>query len=254
MKTRTLLASLLLLAATTAPVLVRADAVTDRRIEQAARESYNYRTVLKENIQIQVRDGQVTLTGTTTDPDHKTLAEETVRNLPGVTGVTNRIEIAPAPPEHSDGWIALKLRTKLLLKGNVSAANTNVVVQDGVVTLTGTAANLAQKELTGVYAREVEGVKEVSNQLVVTPVPENDRSMGEIIDDASITAQVKYALLANRATSMLNTNVTTKDGVISISGVARTAAEKDLVTKLAEGARGAKSVVNTMNVIDEPAR
>jgi len=68
------------------------------------------------------------------------------------------------------------------------------------------------------------------------------------IDDASITSQVKFALLNHRSTSALKTKITTNEGVISISGEAATDAEKSLVTKLAQDVRGVKSVGNTMTV------
>jgi osmotically-inducible protein OsmY len=72
--------------------------------------------------------------------------------------------------------------------------------------------------------------------------------MGEIVDDASITTQVKYALLTHGSTSVLKTKVTVTDAVVSISGEADSAAEISLVTKLAQDVRGVKSVSNEMTV------
>jgi osmotically-inducible protein OsmY len=74
------------------------------------------------------------------------------------------------------------------------------------------------------------------------------QTTGEKIDDASITAQVKMALLFHRSTSALNTTVTTKRGVVTVKGKARNAAEKDLVTKLVNDVNGVKSVKNKMTV------
>ena len=68
------------------------------------------------------------------------------------------------------------------------------------------------------------------------------------IDDASITAQVKMTLLFHRSTSALNTKVETNDGVVTMSGKARNAAEKDLVTKLVNDINGVKSVNNRMTI------
>ena len=231
------------------PVWLRADAPTDRKIEAAAKDSYNYRTVLEDHVKVKAEEGVVTLTGTVPDADHRTLAEDTVSDLPGVVSVVNQIKVEPPAPEHSDGWISTKIRTKLLLKGNVSIIDTKVVVQDGVVTLTGTAGTTAQKELTGAYVKEIAGVKTVNNLLTVTPPPvEPARSLGDRIDDASITAQVKYALLTHKSTSALKTSVKTKNGAVAIEGEAGSAAEKDLVTLLANGVRGVKLVSNQMTV------
>ena len=229
------------------PIALLASSATDRKIEDAARASYNYRTVLEDHVKVRASDGVVTLTGTVQDIDDKYLAADTVENLPGVVSVKNEITIKSTYPEHSDGWMSFKIRSRLLVKANVSAANTTVAVQDGVVTLGGTADNLAQKELTAAYAKDIDGVKTVNNEIIVKDkVP--GESISEKIDDASITSQVKYALLSHKATSALKTKVTTRNGVIAVTGEASSDAEKSLVTKLAEGIRGVSSVSNNMTV------
>lgn len=245
MKITKLSALLVLLAS---PIVLLASSETDRKIEDAAKSSYNYRTVLADSVKVKAHDGMVTLTGTVQDKDDKALAADTVENLPGVTGVKNEIAVKPTYPEKSDGWMALKIRSRLLVKGNVSATSTTVAAKDGVVTLGGTADNAAQKELTEAYAKDIEGVKSVKNEIVVTATPATGETIGEKIDDASITSQVKFALLSHKSTSALKTNVTTTDGVVGISGVAANDAEKSLVTKLAQDVRGAKSVENHMTV------
>ena len=230
------------------PLALLATSATDGKIEDAAKASYNYRTVLSDHVKVKANDGIVTLTGVVQDKGEKDLAADTVENLPGVTSVKNEITIKSEYAEHSDSWIALKIRSKLLVKGNVSATATKVEALQGVVTLTGTADNIAQKELTEVYAKEIEGVKSVKNEIVVKASVPSATTVGEKIDDASITSQVKFALLSHKSTSALKTKVTTNDGVVSISGEASTDAEKSLVTKLAQDVRGAKSVGNTMTV------
>ena len=220
----------------------------DRKIEDAAKASFNYRTVLENHVTVKADNGVVTLTGTVLDKDQKSLAEDTVENLPGVMSVNNEIVVAPAYPEHSDEWIALKVRGLLLVKANVSASATTVAVKDCVVTLGGTADNLAQKELTEVYAKEIDGVKSVKNNIVVNAAPATGETVGEKIDDASITSQVKFALLSHGATSALKTKIATTDGVVVVTGEAGSDAEKSLVTKLAQDVRGVKSVNNNMTV------
>ena len=247
MKTK-LVSALLFMFSVSALLLLSACNNTDRKIETAARDSYNYRTVLADHVTVKAHDGVVTLTGTVQDEDEKTLAEDTVKNLPGVTGIKNEIAVQPPYPEHSDGWIAFKVSARLLVKANVSATATTVAVKDGDVTLGGTADNLAQKELTGVYAKEIEGVKSVTNNIVVQATPVVGETLSEKMDDASITTQVKLALLHYKSTSALKTKVTTTEGVVVIEGVAANDAEKSLVTKLAVDVRGVKSVTNSMTV------
>lgn len=251
MKSKHLSALLVVLAA---PIILVASTALDRKIEDAAKSSYNYQTVLDGQVKVKSADGVVTLTGTVQDKDDKALAVDTVENLPGVVSVKNEIEVKSTHPENSDGWMALKIRSRLLVKGNVSATSTNVAVNGGVVTLTGTADSLAQKELTTAYAKDIVGVKSVKNDMVVAEkkavanTAENTTTVGEKIDDASITSQVKFALLSHKSTSALKTKVTTTDGVVRVTGDVSTAAEKSLVTKLASDVRGTKSVTNDMVV------
>jgi len=240
------LSALLIIAAT--PLALFASSETDGKIEDAAKASYNYRTVLEDHVKVKANDGVVTLTGTVQDKDDKALAEDTVENLPGVLGVKNNIVVKSTYPEHSDAWIAFKIRSRLLVKANVSAADTKVAVENGNVTLTGTADNIAQKDLTALYAKEIDNVKSVKNDIVVKAVPPSGETIGEKIDDASITSQLKYSLLSHKATSAIKTKVTTTDGVVVITGEAASEAEKSLVTKLAEDVRGVKSVSNNMTV------
>ena len=245
MKTKNLPALLLLLAS---PIALFASSETDRKIEDAAEASYNYKTVLDGHVKVKADDGVVTLTGTVQDKDDKALAADTVENLPGVKSVKNDITVNAAYPEKSDAWMAFKIRSRLLVKANVSATATTVAVQDGVVTLTGTADTIAQKTLTEVYAKDIDGVKSVNNDIVVKGVPAEGQRIGEKIDDASITTQVKYALLSHKATSAVKTKITTTDGVVVVTGEAASDAEVSLVTKLAQDVRGVVSVNNNMTV------
>lgn len=223
----------------------------DDRIESSAKDSYVFKTYLKDDdILIQSNDGVVTLSGSVSDESHKSLAQETVANLPGVKSVDNRLDIkGDRPAENSDLWIKTKVKTVLLFHRNVSASKTEVDVKDGIVTLRGDADSQAQKELTTEYVKDVEGVKDVKNEMTVSKTSKKtDETLGEKIDDASITAQVKLTLLTHRSTSALRTKVKTNAGVVTLGGEARNAAEKDLVTKLVEDVKGVKAIKNEMTI------
>ena len=212
----------------------------DARIESSARQSYVFKTYLKDDdIKIQSKDGAVTLTGIVVNEFHKSLAEETMSGLPGVKSVDNRLELKGAPPTaNSDAWLMDKVKVTLLFHRSVSAGNTDVDVKDGIVTLRGPATSLAQKELTTEYTKDVEGVKEVKNEMTVIKASKKKRTVVEKIDDASITAQ----------TSALNTRVVTKFGVVTVSGKAKNTAELDLVTKLVNDVNGVRIVKNRMTI------
>jgi osmotically-inducible protein OsmY len=224
---------------------------TDDRIESSAKESYVFKTYLKNDaVKVQSEDGIVTLSGTVDQDSHKGLAQETVANLPGVKSVDNRVELkGEHPAESSNEWIAMKVNTMLLFHRNVSPSNTEVYVEEGTVTLRGEATSEAQKELITEYVKDIEGIEGVRNEMTVAKiVKEPAQTMQERIDDASITAQVKMALLTHRSTSVLKTNVETRDGMVTLGGKAANAAEKDLVTKLVNDIHGVNSVINNMVV------
>ncbi len=222
----------------------------DNRIESSAKQSYVFKTYLKnDDIKIESNNGVVTLTGTVSEGYHKSLAQETVAGLPGVKSVDNKLEVkGEHPAENSDAWLTAKVKATLLFHRSVSAM-TKVTTKDGIVTLQGDATSQAQKELTTEYAKDIEGVKDVNNEMTVSQTPKKaPQTTGEKIDDASITAQVKMALLFHRSTSALNTTVATKRGVVTVGGKAGNQAEIDLVSKLVNDVKGVKRVKNRMTI------
>ena len=224
---------------------------TDDRIQSSAKDSYVFRTQLKDDsIDVNSNDGMVTLTGTVSDESHKSLAQETVADMPGVKSVDNQLVInGQQPAENSDGWIGMKVKWALFFNRNVSAVNTEVDVADGVVTLKGQADSQAQKDLTGEYAKGIEGVKDIKNEMTVAPVVNKpDQAKDNKIDDASITAQVKIAFLMHHSTSAFKTGVTTTKGVVTLSGNAVNGAAKDMATKVAGDIKGVTNVVNNMTI------
>ncbi len=223
----------------------------DDRIEASARQSYVFKTYLQaDDIKIQSRDGDVILTGTVSEESHKSLAKDTVAGLPGVKSVDNKLEVkGEIPAENSDAWIMMKVKATLLFHRSVSGFKTEVTVKDGIVSLQGEATSVAQKDLVTEYARDVDGVKDVKNEMAVTKTSKKmSETVGEKIDDASITAQVKMTLLYHRSTSALKTSVTTKDGVVTLGGKAKNANERDLATKFAKDINGVKIVMNLMTI------
>jgi hyperosmotically inducible protein len=224
---------------------------SDDRIESTFKDTYVYRTYLRDDsISAKSVDGAVTLTGSVAAESHKSLAEDTMANMLGVTSVDNQLETkAEIDAQNADTWTGRKVNLALLFHRNVNAGNTKVDVQDGVVTLTGEASSIGQKELTTEYANDIEGVVSVVNKMSVAAAPvQNERSTGEKIDDASVTAQVRNAMLTHRSTSAISIKVTTRDGEVTLTGIAKNDAEKSLVTKLTSDIQGVTSVNNEMTV------
>ena len=106
-----------------------------------------------DDIKIQTANGSiVTLTGTASEWSHRSLAEETVAELPGVKSVNDKLEIkGEQPAENSDIWIGMKVKTMLMFHRNVS----------------GLAKNAAEKDLVSKLVNDIEGVKVLKNEMTI---------------------------------------------------------------------------------------
>jgi len=223
---------------------------TDDRIVSAARNSYNFKTYLKgDKIAVAVKGGAATLTGKVQDEFHRSLAEETLAGLPGVTSVNNQLSLAGEPgAKAADATLKAKVQTALLFHRRLSAGRTTVLVDDGFVTLRGEAESEAQKALATEYVKGLDGVAGVRNEMTVAAGQRRRREIRVRIDDASLTAQIKMALLFNKATSAVHTKVRTENGVATLTGSARSKAERDLVTRIVRNLEGIRKVRNQMTV------
>jgi len=180
----------------------------DNRIESSAKESYIFKRYLNEDvIQVTSKDGVVTLTGSVADEFHKQLAMETVAGLPGVLVVDNQLLLKNAnTASGSDSLVSERVKLAMLHHRNLSSLKPDIQVKNGVVTIRGEAASKAQIDLATEYIKDVDGVKEVKNDMVVAnagkTMGEKVEDVGASIDDASITALVKANLLYHRSTSV----------------------------------------------------
>ena len=73
-------------------------------------------------------------------------------------------------------------------------------------------------------------------------------TMGEKIDDAVITTSVNTSLAKDPDLSAIKIDVDTKDGIVTLSGPAPTAAAKDKATELTKQVKGVASVNNQLVV------
>jgi osmotically-inducible protein OsmY len=224
---------------------------TDDKIESSFKESYVNRTYLKDDaVKAQAKEGVVTLTGTVAGQSHKDIAEAIAESLPGVTRVDNQLATkAEVAADNADTWMGRNIKMALLFHRNVNASGTSIDVKDGIVTLKGEATSIAQRDLTSEYAKDIEGVKSVKNEMTVAVAPATtDRTAGEKMDDASITAQVKSALAMHHSTSAMTIKIVTLSGEVTLTGITKNDAEKSLVTKLVSDIQGVTSVRNQMTL------
>jgi osmotically-inducible protein OsmY len=75
------------------------------------------------------------------------------------------------------------------------------------------------------------------------------KSVGETVDDSTITTQVKTALLNDKDVGGLRIDVDTFKGVVTLSGAVKTAVERDKAVALAQKVGGVKDVKSTLQII-----
>jgi hyperosmotically inducible protein len=127
----------------------------------------------------------------------------------------------------------------------VEASEVNLEVYKGVVQLNGFVDNEKEKAQAEATAKAVSGVKGVENNLVIK---ETSQTTGGAIDDSTITAKVKSALIDSEETKAQDIKVATRGGVVQLSGFVATQAQKDAAAKVAQSVKGVKSVENGLSV------
>ena len=144
------------------------------------------------DINTDVKDGNVVLTGKVENSVDKKLAEELVANIDGVTSVDNKLTVVAdndmdsdmsddmeegveeGTSELTDAKIATVIKTRLLMDTDISGFDIDVDVENGVVTLTGEVDSDAERDLAVEIAKNASDVKDVESDLrVVTETAMN---------------------------------------------------------------------------------
>ena len=137
------------------------------------------------NVDVDTKNGVVTLSGTVNSTGERLQAAAIARNTDGVTAVHDELMIdrqpRPAPGAGGvsgsvgttgriqDAWITTKIRSTFILDDRIRARNIDVDTKNGVVTLRGTVATEDARKAAESLAAESEGVLRVDNQLSVDP-------------------------------------------------------------------------------------
>jgi hyperosmotically inducible periplasmic protein len=125
-------------------------------------------------INVETKDGVVQLSGFVDSAAAKAAAETTTKNVEGVTKVENKLSIRD--PNRSTGAavddtvIAAKVKGEIAGEAGLgTASDVNVEVNSGVVELSGFVGTSAEKTHAAEVARNINGVKEVRNNISVKP-------------------------------------------------------------------------------------
>lgn len=131
-------------------------------------------------IEVESREGVVTLRGKVASPEAKELAGVLARSTEGVYLVNNLVSMdtaamakaretpvdAPKGPQPGDSWIIDKIQTSYRFSRNLDGLNIKVTSQDGLVRLSGEVVSAEQKSIASEVARQIIGVRGVDADLL----------------------------------------------------------------------------------------
>lgn len=240
--------------------------VTEARQETQIWTSYALSPYLRANdLKVSVDNGKATLTGTVEESVNKDLAREIALGVSGITDVDNQIVVQPdyTPPARApdsdrafgevidDASITAAVKSKLAWSRDADAVGMDVDTRRGKVTLSGNADSKAEKDKAGRLAANTRGVVSVDNQLVVAgngkpSVKDNakgvTRETKREVADGWITTKVKSTFMYSSNVDGSDISVSTKKGIVTLSGKVDSGAERALAIELAQNVRGVKSV------------
>ncbi|HEY7302708.1 MAG TPA: BON domain-containing protein [Bryobacteraceae bacterium] len=121
------------------------------------------------DIKVTARDGYITLEGKVEWQYQRSAAESCARNVAGVRGVTNSIQVKPKPAPASSTDVRAKIEDALRRSAEVDARRINVWVHDGTVDLYGNVRSWFERDEAERAAWAAPGVSKVLDHITVVP-------------------------------------------------------------------------------------
>jgi len=143
-----------------------------------------------------------------------------------------------------DSAIAAEVKAGLLAEKGVPSNDVNVEVYKGVVLLSGFVTEQSQKDASGKVAKGVAGVKSVRNMIAL----HEKTSMGTKLDDTTLVAKVKTALIDAKKVDAGQINVEARGGIVQLGGFVTSEGMRDRAIATAKGVSGVKRVDDAMFV------
>jgi hyperosmotically inducible protein len=163
----------------------------------------------------------------------------------GATGTAGRDAEAITP-----AWITTKIHAQYFLNPEVKPWNIDVTTaSDGVVTLEGEVEEAADRTEAVRIARETEGVTRVEDRLHVkgeTAAASNPSTIQR--PDVWLTAKVQSKYFLDDLVKLRNIDVTTQNGVVTLSGAVASDAERRQAVALARTTEGVRDVTDQLKV------
>ena len=152
-----------------------------------------------------------------------------------------------------DASITTLIKTTYLFNQHLDSCRIQVDTRGGVVTLQGSVPSDIHRDLAVAIAGNAEGVRQVRNELALAEMEgdgpeEAERTYGEAVRDASVTASVKMALAFERSVRGSAIRVRTERGTVTLTGEVDSEAERQIAARVARDIEGVKHVVSNVHV------
>ena len=190
------------------------------------------------DIAVKVKDGEVTLSGYAGSFFQKHRAEAAAKRVKGVAAVANDLEVRSILNAPTDPEIARAAVAALKLELPLNCEYIKTVVNQGRVTLDGTAEWHYQRERAESAIRRLEGVRSVLNQIRIAPKAAADDIKHRIESAFQRNAQVDAGRIAVEAHGC----------EVTLRGEVRSWAERDQAQQTAWSAPGVARVINELTV------
>ena len=199
--------------------------IPDRELENQIKTSLVEDTrVSSQHIEVDVRDGVITLRGTVQSHRRKLAAVEHVSLLEGRRQIVDRIVVAPVAII-SDARISEDARATLEAHPDVTKEAITVSTRDGVVTLRGTVASQWERALAEDVIQDLRGVRAVRNWLTI--------DAGEQLEDAALSRNIQTALNLQAALREATLRVAVSGGSVVLSGYVAMCQHRELAESIA---------------------
>jgi osmotically-inducible protein OsmY len=140
---------------------------TDAQLQKQVMQELEWEpNVTHPHIGVAVDEGIVTLTGHVPYTSEKSAAQRATERVTGVRGIANDIEVHTATgSSRTDDELARAAIHSMQWHSQIPHERLRIVVERGVITLTGEVNEIHQRELAESVARNLVGVKGVRNEI-----------------------------------------------------------------------------------------
>lgn len=211
----------------------------DADIQKDVIEELAWDRHIDEAIGVSVAHGIVTLNGKVASYSKKLAVERAALRVSGVKGVVANIEVSvPAVHARTDQEIAEAASMALAWNTNVPRNAVKVVVENGVITLSGEVAGDFQREAAVKAVHHLLGVVAVENRITIKSdvVPRN------------IKSKIVAALHRQAQLDAQKVSVAVDEETVTLSGPISSVAERDAAIRAAWSAPGVTRVIDQMEV------